>query len=184
MIAKATTKLRYVLLDANIIIEAYVLGIWAKLLNRTKIIVPSIVALDEALFYSREKGGIPKPIDLPRLVDRGKIEQVTAAQSEMMAIHTHFDRVFIEGLHEGELEALALVKEDRVRGALLCTGDAVAIQALAMIGHSESGISMARMLLSMGLQRNLDKQFTEEFFQACLAQGKENLITGRGLRKK
>jgi hypothetical protein len=43
--------LKCVLFDANIIIEAYQLGVWEKLIDRMEIIVSSIVAHSEALFY-------------------------------------------------------------------------------------------------------------------------------------
>jgi len=173
-----------VLLDANIVIEAYKLGVWDSLVKRVDVIVPSIVAHDEALFYSRKEGAIPEAINLPKLISKGKVQVATATQLEMASMHAYFDRAFIQGIDAGELEALTLVKEDKVQDAFFCTGDAAGIKALAMIGHSESGISMERLLLQLGLKKPLDKQFTDKFFKECLEQGKENLITRIGLRKK
>lgn len=56
--------LKCVLLDANIIIEAYELGIWEKLVEKTEVSVSSIVAHKEALFYTEKEDGIPEPINL------------------------------------------------------------------------------------------------------------------------
>jgi hypothetical protein len=57
-----------VLLDANIIIEAYKMGVWEKLIEKVEIIVSSIVAHDEALFYSKKEGGVPEPINLKNVI--------------------------------------------------------------------------------------------------------------------
>ncbi len=44
--------LKCVLLDASIVIEAHKIGVWENLIERVEIIVSSIVAHQEALFYS------------------------------------------------------------------------------------------------------------------------------------
>lgn len=171
-----------VLFDANVIIEAYKLGIWEKLLDKITGLVPSIVARDEALFFQKEKGKVPEAIDLIRVIKTAKIKEVSATSAEMKSLHSIFDTVFIQGLDYGELEALALIKANKVEGAGFCTGDAVAIRALAMIGHSELGISMETLLKKTGLQKTLDRQFTEKFFRENLILGQTNRITRQGLR--
>lgn len=181
MIGKAT-MLKCVLLDANIIIEEYELDVWKNLLVKIKLIVPSIVVHDEALFFS--KGQIPQPIDLKRLITAGQIAEVTATSQEMVDVREIFDNVFVHGLDDGELEALALINAGRAGEALFCTGDAPAIRALAMIGHPESGISMESLLRKTGLVKPLQKQFGEAFFRAVLTEGKKNLITGQGMNPK
>lgn len=181
MIEKVT-MLKFVLFDANVIIEAYKLGVWEKLLDKISVLVPSIVAHDEALFFEKEKEKVRKAIDLKRLIRMTKIKEVSATSAEMEFLHSIFDRVFVQELHEGELEALALIKANKVGEALFCTGDAVPIRALAMIGHSEVGISMETLLKKTGLQKTLDKQFTEQFFRENLLMGKQNRITRKGLK--
>ena len=56
--------LKCVLLDSNIVIEAYHLGIWEKLIERVEISVSSIVAHTESLFYDRKMGRVPAAINL------------------------------------------------------------------------------------------------------------------------
>ena len=51
--------LKCVLLDANIIIESHKVGVWKKLIDRVEIVVSSIVAHKESLFYSEKEGRIP-----------------------------------------------------------------------------------------------------------------------------
>jgi len=180
VMTKPKSKPKCVLLDANIIIEAYSQGVWEVLVDKVDLVVSSIVAREEALFFVR--GELPQAINLRKLISEGKVTEIAATAQQMISMNGYFDRNFIEGLHEGEAEALALVKAGGIGEALYCTGDANAIQALAMLGHSEIGISMESLLKQAGLQKQLDIQFTEKFFRTNIGIGKENRITGRGLR--
>jgi len=181
MIERAT-MLNSLLLDANIVIEAYKLGVWDGLLDKRDIVVPSIVAHDEARFCRKDENAIPEAIDLSRLIGLGRIREESATRSEMKTLMERFDAVFIQGLHEGELEALAIISEEKIDDVLFCTSDKVAIQALVMINHSGLGISMEKLLQVTGFPKRLDRQFTEAFFQEWVKKGEYNLITGQGLR--
>lgn len=121
--------LKCVLLDANIIIEAYKFGIWEKLVEQVEIRVSSIVAHSEALFYSKKERRVPEPIDLKRLITKGKIEEFPATQKEITTFLNKFDRVFVGGLHDGEAESLALIMHGGMKDTLYCSGDSTAIQA-------------------------------------------------------
>lgn len=177
-----TTRLKCVLLDANVVIEAHSIGVWQKLLDRCQIMIPSIVVRDEALFYSRETNGIHEDIYLPKLVQDGKIIELTATAEDLHSLYGTFDRVFVEGIDPGEAEALALLKSRKAAEACFCTGDALAIRALAMLGMSEVGISLETLLKRLGLQRKLQHfWFTEEFFQENLKRGSIKRVTGEGL---
>lgn len=174
--------LKCVLLDANIIIEAYKMGVWEKLIEKVEIIVSSIVAHEEALFYSKKEGGVPEPINLKNLIEEGKIKEISASQEEIAEFLNKFDRVFVEGLHIGESESLALIMNCKLDDTLFCSGDATAIQALAMIGFSDLGISFEKLLKKTGLQKRLRKHFLEKFFKENINIGAQNLITGQGLK--
>lgn len=176
-------KLKFLLLDADVIIEAYRIGIWLSLIDRVQIAVPSIVAHSEALFYSKEEGRIPEEIDLPKLIQEGKISELIASDIEMADLLAKFDNVFIqfEGLHSGEAEALALILSGKASGYMFCTGDKVAIQGLAMLGHSSYGISMEQVLSTVGLQKQLSHQFSESYFKRWLKKGGQRFVTGDGL---
>ena len=175
--------LKCVLLDSNIIIEAYRLDIWEKLIERVEIVVSSVVAHQESLFYSKEEGKIPEPINLNRLIQAGQIQELTATTEEIADFLDMFDRNFVFGLHAGERESLSLIKSGRLQDTLFCSGDAAAIQALAMIGHSHLGISMESLLRESGLQKRLKQQFKDKFFENQKANGVENLLTGQGLKR-
>jgi len=174
--------LKCVLLDASIVIEAHKISVWENLIERIEIIVSSIVAHQESLFYSKEEGGIPEAINLKRLIDIRKIKEISATQKEMSLFLNKFDRLFVTRLHEGEAESLSLIMGDRTKDTLYCSSDATAIQALAMIGFLDKGVSMETMLQQIGLQKRLQRQFNEKFFKHHLKKGRENYITGQGLK--
>jgi hypothetical protein len=167
-----------------VIIEAHKIGAWEKLIDRVQIVVSSIVAHKESLFYDNKEGGIPEPINLKRLIQDGKIKELVATSEDIAAFVNYFDRVFIFGLDEGEIESLALIKSGRLQDTLFCSSDGRAIQALAMIGHSNAGISMETLLQKAGLQQGLAYQFCDEFFKQHIATGSENFIQGVGIANR
>jgi hypothetical protein len=57
------TRPKFVLLDANIVIEAYTMEVWQTLIERLEVLIPSAVIEDEALFYKKGEG-IPPGIRL------------------------------------------------------------------------------------------------------------------------
>jgi hypothetical protein len=182
---KKITRVKCVLLDAMIIITAHQEGIWLPLTEAFEIIVPSIIARDEVFFYSEKEGSIPKEINLPDLTAKGKITELMATVDELKNLSGFFDPVFIEGLHDGESEALAILLSGRTKEAYFCSSDAKAIQALAMIGLSEQGVSFEELIKASGLTRPLPGQhYSENYFKKMIKLGQANRITRTGMKKK
>ncbi|GAH54792.1 unnamed protein product [marine sediment metagenome] len=175
------TKRKCVLLDADVVIEAHRISIWQRFVDRLQLIIPSTVIHDEALFFSPMGGGPPVDISLKAALQGGQVIELSATYEELVSLYNIFDRVFIEALHPGETEALALMKANKVEGTFFCTGDGHAIQALAMIGMSTYGISLEALLISIGLKRKLKIQFNETYFKHNLRSGQQNRITRQGL---
>ncbi len=88
------------------------------------------------------------------------------------------------GLDDGEIESLALIKSGKLKDTLFCSSDGPAIQALAMIGHSNAGISMETLLKKTGLQKVLEHQFCNDFFKKHIAKGSENYIQRVGITNR
>jgi hypothetical protein len=181
---KKIIKPKSLLPDANVIIEAYELNVWPTLLRRVSILVPSIIATDETLFYYPEHQKIPDPINLLSLAESDEITILEATAKEMEDIFSLFDKSFIGQLHEGEAEALALLHFRPNLDHQFCSADAAAIRAFAMVGLSSRAISFERLLASYGLQKKLDYQFKERFLKENLKVGQQMRITGQGLSKK
>lgn len=178
---RKTTRPKFLLLDACVIIKAHEIKVWDSLMERATVAVSSIVARDEVLFYSDEEGMIPPGIDLPKLISEDRISELAAGLEELQSLRAVFDKNFNAGLDDGEAESLALLHSGKAEGYLYCSSDKVAIQGLAMLGLSDCGISMEQMLLSVGLQKSLPREYRDEFFQKHLQLGQQQRITGAGL---
>jgi hypothetical protein len=166
-----------------IVIEAHRLGIWHDLMSKVQVVLPATVVRDEAFYFETKAGRKPHAIDLGESIKTGRITQEAAALEELQELFAIFDNLTLGGLHPGELEALALLRAEKLGDALFCTSDAAAIRALALMGHHESGISLERMLQRLGLQTSLESQYTEDYFRHNLTKGKQDRITRTGLRK-
>lgn len=175
-----TTKPQCVLLDANVVIKAHELGIWLQLTERYELILPGTVIRDEARYFKTAKR-VRKPIRLQELVAKGEITELIATAEELASVHAVFSSWFLETLDPGEAEALALLKANKAPGAHFCTSDAPAIKALAMIRMSKQGISMETLLVKVGLKKNLERQYTEDFFRTNIRLGQIAQVTGEGL---
>lgn len=177
-----TMKPRCVLLDASIVIEAYKLDIWGVLIQRVQILVPSMVANDEALFYKKDIGRIPEEINLIKLIESKSILELSTDVLDLAALDEVFDRGFVENIHPGEREALALLHSGKTGECVFCTSDSAPIRAMAILKLSEKAISFENVLSQIGQTRKLSRQFTEDWFQKQLVLGKQNLITGEGVK--
>jgi hypothetical protein len=183
MTAKSRRKLTCVLVDAVIVIEAHRLGLWHDLIKKVRVVVPATVVQDEAFYFKTRSRRKHHAIALGELVEDGRIVQEAATVEELRGLRTIFDDVTLQGLHAGELEALALLQAGRVEDTPFCTSDALAIRALAVMGRHESGISLERMLQRLGLQTSLESQYTEDYFRDHLKRGMRDRITRAGLRR-
>jgi hypothetical protein len=141
------------------------------------------VVKDEVSFFYKPDSGIPEPIHLSRLIEENKICRIDATDQEMAAVLRRFDRGFIEGLHPGELEALALLLAGNLDDHLFCTSDGIAIQAAVMLGLRDFLISLEKILQKLGLQKPLDYKYREDFQKKHLKIGGENLVRGFGVIK-
>jgi hypothetical protein len=172
-----------VLLDAMIIIEAHGVDVWDRLLEEVNVLVPATVINNEAFYFDSKKTNRRGAIRLRQSVELGKISEVNATIEDLQSLHEILSFSTLQGLHEGELEALAALHGGTAKGALFCTAEGAAIRALALLGHSESGISFEILLREVGLQKALEDHYSDKFFRFHLERGKQDRITGTGLRK-
>ena len=71
-----------VLLDANIIIEAHALNVWASIVQRVTLVVPATV-LAEATHYTSPQTGMRMEIHLETAVREGVIREVSATAEQL-----------------------------------------------------------------------------------------------------
>jgi len=183
MTAKFTRNSTWVLLDAVIIIEAHSIGVWDRLLEEIRGLVGATVANDEAFYFDTKKTKKREAIRLRPYIESGRIKEVNATIEDLQSLHETLSSATLHGLDPGELEALAVLHGGAIEEVVFCTADGAAIRALALLGHSESGISFESLLKEVGLQKALEDHYSEKFFRYHLERGKQDRITGTGLRK-
>lgn len=130
-----------VLLDANAIIEAHARDVWASLLQRVTLVIPSIV-LQESQFYIDPTTGQEVRIDLTEALQNGAIREVSATLEQLSRFYARFDRVFVQRMDPGEAEAIALLLDGALPEHQFCTGDGPAIRALSLLDMPDAGISL------------------------------------------
>jgi hypothetical protein len=172
----------YVLLDANIIIEAHMQGVWASLIQRATIVIPSIV-LREAQGYHDLATGEYIPIHLEEALATGLIREIAASVEQLAELRTRFDSIFVQRMDPGESEALALLLAGALPGARFCTADGPAIRALSLLQMADMGVSFEALLHDVGLQHRLRNHFSERFFREMRERGAQEFIRGEGLRR-
>jgi hypothetical protein len=164
-------KSSLVILDANVIIEAFAGGFWNTLVSQYDVHVTSIVLRSEVYFYEDPKGK-RIPIDLDRDVRSGNINELTATSTEIATLIDKVNSNFIDRLDDGEQEALALLLTGRFDEFRYCTGDTRAIKALASLNLGGIGISLEELLVAIGQKNKLpDPSYSKNAFDRKRAEG-------------
>jgi hypothetical protein len=162
-------RARLVLLDADVIIEAFRQGIWNDLVSKVQVFVPQPI-LNQANFYHDAESGQDRRIDLRPDVEAGRVT-VLDATAEALAVVEETCNKYLE-IHDGEKHALAALL-DMTDEYHFCSGDKAAIQALVLLDKADRSVSMERMLGDAGVRRKepLAHQFVHEYLQEWLRRG-------------
>ena len=175
------TKSRFLLLDANVVIRVFEMGLWDAVASRCDLVLPSLVVRESDFFV--DACGVERPIDLRHDIDAGRITVMAATVEEMQEYRARFDDLYLQRLHDGETEALILCGRlgDDCR---LCSADAVVFRVLALLDRREQGVSLQELLDEIGLSRAVTRPFTKAFREAKHRDGVNDRLAGIGLRKK
>ena len=168
------------LLDADVVIGLFEIGIWEKLVDRTRVTLSQQV-LDEAQHYYDSETMARKCINLQPYVDEAKIDVLACDAQEVAPVRSQCCKFAI--LHPGELESLAIL--NRIGSdALFCTADRGAIRAAVMLDLAERVISLEELLVRVGLKRNFtdneDLQYSEQAFKRAVRRASIDKVEGFG----
>lgn len=139
-------KSRLVILDACVIIDAHVLGIWKQITSNYKIYIPSTVLHDEARYFEDRESGTLVSIDLQADLSSGIVEEIAADINDIFALKNIVTDRFLQTIDDGEIEAMAILKSGKYPDHQFCTGDARAIKALAVLSMGSQAISLEKLL--------------------------------------
>lgn len=136
------SRLKLLILDANVVIHLHELGIWPNLIAVCDVHLPRTV-VGEADFY--EADGEKRYIDLQPDIDQQRVQVFDVALSDIKAFRDQFDSLYVGGLDPGESEALAYLCRSAEK-FLISSGDAIVYRVLGRLNRSDQGISLEEVL--------------------------------------
>lgn len=172
-------KFQLLLLDANIIIAAHELGIWQHLVQECSVTITRTVE-SEAKFWEDQKGR-HHPIDLDSDIKEGKINCVDVPVSAVDSFIQRFDPTYLDRIDPGEADSLAFLFRSNENWCI-ASADGIVFKILGCLGRSEQGISLEEITQQIGLTCKFDKHYTKDFRIRLTKQGRQDGITGMGLK--
>lgn len=173
-------RLSFLLLDANVVIYLFELGIWDRLVAECDIHLSRTV-IQETQFFMRD--GLRHDIDLSPFEADGRIRVFEVAINDLLAFRQNFDPSYLERLDPGETEALIFALNAKV-DCLLCSADQIVFRVLGAMDRSELGVSLEEVLQKIGMTRPLKRQFKKAFREAVSGEGFRDSLHGRGTRPR
>lgn len=174
-------KFKLLLLDANVVIQTFTLGLWAKLIERCNVWLAATV-VQEAAFFTTEDG-TSHTIDLSQDLAENRVSEFELTPSELSEFRSSFDPSYLEKLDDGETESLAHLVNSTER-FLICSADKIVYRILGNLKRSEQGISLEEVLLQVGLGVALPRPFTKSYRKECTARGFEEGLGGIGHKNR
>jgi hypothetical protein len=164
-------KFQLLLLDANIVIELFRLGIWDKFLEHCDVHLSRTIAEIEVCFFVDEYGD-QQPIDLSSYIQDDRITIFDASIAQLQALEVPFKckPMYIERFDPGEAEALAFMV-DSTAEYMLCSADSIVFKSLGFLGREDQALSLERILAQIGLSRTLTWQFRDDAREKWLREG-------------
>ena len=164
-------KFRFLLLDADVLIELWRRGVWKHLLTLCDITIMETVR-DEAIFYE-DADGNRHDIDLGPDIASGDVKVVDVPIAEIQKLLEAVPVAWHPQMNPGETASLAwLLAQPAEPAYQLCSGDHITFRVLGVKRRSEAGISLEEIFTSIGrVQPKLAMQFTKKYREDNSRQG-------------
>lgn len=173
------TRSRLILLDANVVIQLFQLGIWEQITARCEVVLAQTV-IDEVQFYDTDAGREYVDWEHWKAACSMKIESVPPA--DIQAYCSKFGPGYYEKLDPGEAEALTLLSRDR--DSKICSADKIVWRVLGNTNATDRGISLEEVLTMSGLTKPLPQRFTKTFREKWCREGSIEGFMGQGDRTR
>lgn len=171
-------RLSFLLLDANVIIHLFEIGLWDRIVDACDLYVCETV-VGEA-HYFEDARGTRHDFDVQAYVDAGKIKSFSVPVFDVKRFIDAFDPSYMEKLDDGEAESLTYLVKFAPAESLICSADAIVFRVLGTLDRSHQGISMEEMLAKLGLARKCEWQWTKGFREKWSQDGVTAALQGRG----
>lgn len=171
-------NLKLLILDANIVIHLFELGLWGAVLEKWEIHLASVVAFQEAEFYFDGSHAIE--IDLNPFIASGQLKVFETPAAKLQNFKSQFDSTYLERLDPGETESLVFLL-DSPEEFLISSADAIVFRILGNLSRSDQGISLEEILRKSGIsQANLKRQYTKAFREQKTTEGARDSLFNKG----
>lgn len=171
-------KFRFLLLDADVVIEAWRRGVWRHMLTLCDITIVEKVR-DEARFYE-DGDGNRQEIDLAPDIASGDVRVVSVPMAQIQDLIATIPVRWHPDMNPGESASLAwLLSQPSEPAYRVCSADHITFRVLGMKRKSEMGISLEEILISIGrVQAKLLRHFTRKYREDVSRQGFAHGILG------
>lgn len=169
------TRSRLILLDTNVVLKLFALGIWDAVAARYHLVVAQTV-LDESLFFMQDEDRVH--IDWGPIVASKAVEVRAASVDEIRDFRNRFDPTYLDKLDPGESESLVLMQ--REPDASICSADKIVWRVLGNTGSAERGVSLEELLQRIGLQKPLADRYSKDYRQRWTQSGGQDRFMGHG----
>lgn len=172
-------RIKLLLLDANVVIELHVLGLWDQIVDHCEVLLGSAV-LGEAEYFE-DSAGRQKKIDLAAAAASGRIQVVATPILTIEQFRKRFQPTFLERLDPGELEALAYLCEIE-RKCVIASADKIVWRTLGALGLGEQGMSLEEVLERIGRKTRLPREHCREYREEWTRKGFAEGLRGEALQ--
>ena len=162
-------KFRLLLLDANIVIKLFAMGLWDRLLEHCDVHLSRTIATVEAHFFEDDEGQ-RHDFDLSGYETSGAITVFDVTLAQNAELTKHFDAAYLERFDPGEREALAHLVTSSEQ-YVICSADSIVFKVLGFLQRGEQGISLEEILQKTGFARQMEWQFTKAFREKYTQDG-------------
>jgi hypothetical protein len=163
------------LLDTNVVLRLFELGIWDLVTKRFRIVLTEAV-VEESEFYTRDGERIY--IDWEPILAAGTVEVRQVPLREIERFKARFDATYLDRFDAGETEAMTLMQSER--DSSICSADAIVWRVLGNTNDGERGTSLEELLQQVGLTKSLPDQFSRAFREKWTHKGSIERFMGRG----
>lgn len=174
-------KFKLLLLDANIVITAFELGIWQQLIGQCDVWLASTVIKETQYFIGSD--GNKHAIDLSQDIAKRYVTEFKITLSELLRFRDRFDPSYLEKLDDGETESLAFLINSG-EAYRICSADKIIYRILGNLCRSDQAISLEEILQQIGLSRKLPPQFGKFYVDKWTQKGFSEGLGGIGVKKK
>jgi len=154
-------KYQCLLLDANVVIELFSLGLWDAIVKQCEIHLSEIV-IQEASYYPDASGNLC-PINLDSYLNQGSVHRFSRSTTDLLNFKNRFGPNYFEKLDPGETESLLHLVSGSCEDYHICSSDAIVFRVLAHLSRSHQGVSLEELLDQFSIRQNLQKKYTRAF---------------------